>query len=74
LDVRIWTEEDGSWGAHSDLLGVSAIADTEVELYAEFAEQLDEFWAILNERFETLSEDLKRLLDLRGQTFRFIRT
>lgn len=73
IEVDIWQEDDGSWGAHSPLLGITAIADTEPELIGEFAEQLSEFWDILNEKYETLDSDLQHLLDLRGQSFRFVK-
>jgi hypothetical protein len=73
IDVEVW-EEDGTWSAHSPVLGVTAMADSEAALYGEFAEQVSEFWDILNERYETLSDELRRLLDLRGQTsLRFVK-
>lgn len=73
LDVEVW-EEDGSWSAHSPVLGVTAMADSETALYGEFAEQVSEFWDILNERYETLGDELQRLLDMRGQTsLRFVK-
>src|SRR5690349_18436128 len=67
IDVDVW-QEDGTWSAHAPVLGVTAIADSEAELYGEFVEQVDEFWAILNERYATLSDELRQLLDMRGQT------
>ncbi len=73
IDVEIWQEDDGSWAAHAELLGITAVADTEPDLISEFAEQLNEFWNILNEKYETLGSDLQRLLDLRGQSFRFVK-
>jgi hypothetical protein len=72
-DVDVW-EEGGTWSAYSRVLGVTAIADSEAEVYGDFAEQVSEFWDILNERYDTLSEELRQLLDLRGQaSFRFIK-
>ena len=66
IDVEVW-EEDGTWSAHSPVLGVTAMANSEGELYADFPEQVSEFWDILNERYGTLSDELRHLLDLRGQ-------
>jgi hypothetical protein len=73
IDVEYWQEEeDGSWIAHAPLLGVTAVADTEARVFVEAAEQVAEFWEILNERYETLSENLKELLSLRFQNLRFV--
>jgi hypothetical protein len=73
IDVDVW-QEDGTWTAHSAVLGVTAMADSEVALYGDFAEQVSEFWDILNERYETLGNELRQLLDLRGQTsLRFVK-
>jgi hypothetical protein len=73
IEVDIW-EEDGTWTAHSTVLGVTAVADSEVDLYGEFAEQVSDFWDILNERYATLGPDLRRVLDLRSQaSFRFVK-
>ncbi|HEX2682188.1 MAG TPA: hypothetical protein VHM88_11595 [Candidatus Acidoferrales bacterium] len=72
IDVEYWTEDDGSWGAHAPLLGVSATADSEAQLFAEMVGQVDEFWQVLNGRYETLSQELKRILELRGLGLRFI--
>lgn len=71
IDVEWWQEDDGSWAAHVPLLGVTAVADNQADLFAETAEVVDDFWARLNERYETLSPDLKRLLDLREQPLSF---
>jgi hypothetical protein len=73
LVVEYWKEEDGSWAAHSAVLGVSAVADSEVDLIGEMADQVEEFWSILNERYETLDDSLKALLDLRGTALKFVR-
>lgn len=67
IDVDVWVE-DGTWSAHSPVLGVLAVADSEREIYGEFAEQVNEFWDILNERYATLGPELRRLLDMRSQT------
>lgn len=69
-----WQESDGSWAAHSDLLGVNAVADSEATLFVEVAEQVEEFWSILNERFTTLSPDLQSLLQLRHLGLSFNKT
>jgi hypothetical protein len=73
IDVEYWEEEDGTWTAHSPLLGVTAVADSEPEVFAELADVVEELWDILNERYATLSEDLRSLLDLRFQSLRFER-
>lgn len=73
IEVEYWQEDDGTWTAHSPVLGVTAVADSEGELFAEAAEAIDEFWDLLNERYATLSEDLRELLDLRYQSLRFER-
>ncbi|SRR5260370_40284187 len=69
--VGYWPDDEGGWSGHSQLLGVSATADSEADLFAEMVDQVEEFWQILNERFPTLSEDLKNLLKLRGLPLRF---
>ena len=71
IEVEYWREDDGTWAAHSPVLGVTAVAESEVELFAEAAEVVEEFWDILNERYATLSDDLRSLLDLRYQSLRF---
>jgi hypothetical protein len=65
IDVEFWREDDGSWAAHVPMLGVTAIADTQAELYAETADVVSEFWDILNAKFDTLAPHLRELLELR---------
>jgi hypothetical protein len=71
IEVKYWSEDDHSLGGHAPLLGVSATADTETELFAEMVDQVEEFWRILNERYSTLSPELQQLLKLRGLGLRF---
>lgn len=71
IEVRYWPEDDGSWGGHSPLLGVSATADSQPELFGEMVEQVEEFWQILNDKYPTLSDELQLLLKLRGLGLRF---
>ena len=73
IEVGYWPDgdADGGWSAYAQLLGVSATADTEADLFADMVDQVEEFWQILNGRFPTLSDDLKQLLRLRGLPLRF---
>lgn len=73
LEVRYWQEDDGSWSASLQDLRVTAVADSEPELFAETAEAVDHLWEILNERYATLSEDMRRVLELRGLELKFVR-
>jgi hypothetical protein len=65
--VRIdyWQEEDGSWAAFSDALQVTAVADTETDIIPAMFEVLEDYWDILNERYDTLSDALRGQLALR---------
>jgi hypothetical protein len=74
VPVDYWQEADGSWAAHSPLLGVNAVGDSIPDLFVEMANQVDEYWAILNERYASLSEDAKALLQLRHLGLRFQQT
>jgi hypothetical protein len=66
ITVEIWQEdEDGSWAAAIPILGLTAIADTQADLYAEAADVVEEFWARLNGSFATLSPHLREVLELR---------
>lgn len=69
-----WQEEDGSWSGYSELLGVTAVAKTEAELFVEASHEVSEFWDILNKDYETLSDNLRALLCLRFQNLKFTRT
>jgi len=71
LVAEYWQEE-GAWSAYVEKLGVSAVGDTQAEVFAALAEAVDEYWSILNERYETLSDDLRGLLDLRYSDLTFI--
>jgi hypothetical protein len=73
LDVEYWQEADGSWGAHCPVLGVSATGENQVDLFGEMADQIDEFWQILNEGYDTLDDKLKDLFDLKGTPLNFVR-
>lgn len=64
LAVEYW-EEDGVWSAFCPALGLSAVADSDAEVFAEMGEAVEEYWDILNERYSTLSEELRERLDLR---------
>src|SRR5260370_21316310 len=69
--VGYWPDDEGGWSGHSQLLGVSATAESEADLFAEIVDQVEEFWQILNERFPTLSVDLKNLRTLRHLPINF---
>ena len=71
IQVECWQETDGSWAAHVPVLGVTAVADTEADLFAETYDAVDQFWALLNERYSTLSPELRALLELRQQPLSF---
>jgi hypothetical protein len=71
IEVGYWRDEEGGWSGHAQLLGVSATADSEGDLFSEMVDQVEEFWQILNDRFPTLSEELKYVLKLRGLPLRF---
>ncbi|MBJ7603285.1 MAG: hypothetical protein JF888_08880 [Candidatus Dormibacteraeota bacterium] len=73
IPIEYWQEEDGSWAAHSPILGVTAAGDTDAELFAEMAEQVDDFWQVLNERYLTLGDELRNLLQLRHLGLKFDR-
>jgi predicted RNase H-like HicB family nuclease len=71
IEVEYWQEDDGTWAALSPLLGVSALADTQAELFGATVEAIDEFWEILNQRYASLSDDLRKLLAVRYQNLLF---
>lgn len=70
LEAEYWYE-GGAWAGHVSALGVSAVGDSEPELFAALGEAVEEYWDILNEKYATLSDELRAQLDLRylGLTF-----
>jgi hypothetical protein len=71
IEVEYWREDDGTWAAHSALLGVSATANSEPEIFGAMADAIDEFWDILNQRYASLSDELRNLLAVRYQNLLF---
>ena len=71
IEVEFWQEDDGSWASHSPLLGVYAVADSQAELFGSTVEAIDEFWDILNQRYASLSDELRKLLAVRYQNLLF---
>jgi hypothetical protein len=65
LPWEYWQEADGSWAAAATTMSLCAVAPTLQELVMEVYEVLDEYWAILREKRDTLSDDLRELLNLR---------
>jgi hypothetical protein len=50
---------------------VSAIADSEEQIFGATADAVEEFWDILNNRYASLSDDLRALLAARYQNLLF---
>lgn len=71
LDVEYWKESDGTWGAHCSALGITVVADTETGIFPAMFEAIEEYWDILNERYETLSDDLRAQLGMRHLSLGF---
>jgi hypothetical protein len=71
LDVEYWQEDANTWSAFSPDLGLSATAGTPAELFAQMGEAVEEYWDILNERYNTLSDELRARLDLRYLALNF---
>ena len=74
IPVEYWQEADGTWAAHSELLAVSAVADSEIEVFVEMAEQVEEYWTILSERSNALAPAMEAQLELRYLGLRFEKT
>ena len=62
IEFEAWQEDDQSWAAQSQLLGITAVAETLEELSKEIPEVVADFWALLEERHATLSPELRSLL------------
>ncbi len=60
-----WQNEDQSWSAYSERLGVNALADTPTALVDEIREVVSDLWALLDARRDTLSSDLRALYESR---------
>ena len=64
VTFECWEEDDHSWAAFSNYLGLTATAESLVELTGkEIPEVLQEFWDHLSEQRATLSPELAQLLN-----------
>ena len=65
IQVEFWEEVGHTWGAHCAALGVTVIADSETQIIPAAFEAIEEYWDILNEKYDTLSDDLRAQLGMR---------